>query len=337
MSVRIDRMWCLGALALLGSLAGIGCGAADVVEGEQVAESEENLDIGRFGGWQAVLPAGTFTSSPALLNIDGNLNAIEVYGKGQDNAVWYANRSSPTSAWTGWFTIGGVATSKPSVTMFRTDRRAVAVKGSDHRIWVNVTLGGTSGFQGFQAIGADVFSTGPAVTYLSPYLFVVARKSNKKLYWTRNDVSAGLNSNNWSAWAEIPNFLSESEPSLTRDSVRIMVGARGIENGAWINGTSNFGDTWNTWRRVGQGVIRDAPAVAWHTSSAGIEVSGRGTDDFMWVATANAATGATTGWSQIPGQTFVGGPGVAANGSSAGRFGIVGRRSDGTLSLNLWE
>jgi hypothetical protein len=129
---RTDLKWLLGVMALLG---GAGCGAEGMAEGEPVAEAEELLDMSRFKGWKPVLPIGVFLGPPAVVNVDGNLNAVDIYGQGTDKAIWYARRTGPLTPWVGWTRIPGAVESKPAATMFGTNRALVATR-DDGNVWI---------------------------------------------------------------------------------------------------------------------------------------------------------------------------------------------------------
>jgi hypothetical protein len=296
-------------------------------EAETTGQVQEQLDTSRFKGWNYI-PPGFFNSAPALASVNASATVFDAYGRGLDNAIYY-NYWSDLTGWLGWTSIGGTWTSKPAATVFGSSQRMVVAKGSDNAIWANWTTGvGHSGFQGWLRISSTVFDTAPAITYMSPYLFAVARKSDSKVYWTRNDVSGGYNHANWTAWDDIPVGTVTSEPAITAKSGRIVVAAKGQDNAFWIISSTNNGNTWSpAWSKVGSGIFKSAPALTYHGSS--VELVGQGTDNFMWAATANPTDGATGAWAQIPAAKFTSGPAIAANiGSASGKLALVGKTGD---------
>jgi hypothetical protein len=315
----------------------IGCGAGDEWQTEETtAEAQEYLDTSRFQGWSQI-PPGTFNAAPALIAVNTSATVFEAFGRGLDNAI-NVNYYSTLTGWIGWASLGGALTSKPAATMFNSTQRIVVAKGGDNAIWANWTAGsGHPVFQGWQPISSTVFNSAPAITYMSPYLFAVARKSDGKIYWTRNDVSAGYNHANWIAWDDIPIGSVTSEPAITAKSGRVVVAAKGTDNAFWLISSTNNGNTWSSsWSKVGAGIFKSAPAIAYHGSN--VELVGQGTDDLMWAATANPTNGTTGGWAQIPVGVFTSGPAIAANiGSASGRLAVVGKGQDNAFWINQWQ
>jgi hypothetical protein len=336
---RCAARWLASTIGLLCAAGSAACGATDAWQDEPVAEVEQDLDVTRFRGWEALAHPGVFLGGAAVLNVDGDLNHIEVYGQGTDGDIWYARRTQPSAGWEGWFDLGGPFVSKPSVTLFGANRTAVVALGDDDRTYIGTNDGPGTPFTPWKIIDTVTAidpSGAPAIAYIAPYLFVVQRRTDRKLYWTRNDVSAGLNHARWSAWKKIEIGVVSSEPSITVANNRFVLAVRGSDDRIWINGTGDHGDTWGEWRSIGTRTFRDSPAISWHGGS--LEVAGRSLDDKVWIATANAATGATTGWN-TPGAVFLTAPpGAAANPSaSTGRYAVVARRSDGKYFLNVWQ
>jgi hypothetical protein len=322
--------------ALVALLAHTGCGAHDgYQEEEAIGEVEELLDTSKFTGW-AQIPPGTFNSPPALVSVGSTADTLEAYGRGLDNAINYNYYNPSSASWNGWVSLGGVLTSKPAATIVDSQRIVVA-KGGDNAIWVNWTTGGHSSFVGWSQINGTTFNTAPAVVYMAPYVFVVARKSDNKVYWTRTDVSGGFNNTGWTAWDDIPIGAVTSEPAITAKSGTVVVAARGTDDAFWIISSTNNGATWaSSWKKVGAGTFSGAPAISYHGSN--VELAGRGTDNFMWVATANPSTGATTGWAQLPFGLFNSSPAIAANiGSSSGKLAVVGKGTDNAYWINRWQ
>jgi len=327
--------WFCGMFALLAHTA---CGASDgwqAEEAETIGQSEEHLDVSRFTGWSQI-PPGLFNSAPALVSVDSTATTLEAYGRGLDNTIYYNYFNSTNSTWQGWSSIGGQLTSRPAATIVGSTRYVVA-KGGDNAIWLNRTTGGHSSFVGWSQISSTVFNTAPAITYSSPYLIAVARKSDNKVYWTRNDITLGYDGANWTAWDDIPIGSVTSEPSITSKSGVVVVAAKGTDDAFWIISSANSGTTWSSsWKKVGLGTFKSAPAISYHGSN--VELAGRGTDDFMWVATASPSTGSTSGWSQIPFGTFTSAPAMAANvGNASGKLIVVAKGQDNAFWTDKWQ
>jgi len=330
--------WSVLALSL-GAFAA-GC-TAEATSEEDIASTSSEINVTKFHGWN-IIPSGTFTSDPAAIVLDSS-GTTEVYGKGFDNAIYY-NFFSTLTGWIGWSSLGGALTSEPSAARWATNAQAagseaiVAAKGSDNKIWVNPTLkppGGHPVFQGWRVIpGASTFASAPAITFRSPFLYAVARKSDSVVYWTRNDVSAGFTNAGWSAWTAIPGGVVSSRPAITTAGGTVIVAARGTDNQIWF--TSTTSTSWAGWQSVAGGTFTSGPAIAAHGPN-NVEVFGRGTDNAIWGASLNPSTAVSSGFSQIPGGTFTSGPASGAIDSSTGSLGVVARGFDNAYYLNSWQ
>ncbi|MFH0342930.1 MAG: hypothetical protein ACHBNF_12545 [Chromatiales bacterium] len=284
----------------------------------------------QFNEWWSPIPDGTLSSGPAVTS-DGN--ALHVYARGMDNAIWY-NFWSDITGWLGWSSQGGVFTSKPSATRFfyRKSHRAVVGKGTDNFIWIRVNTHTTS--TGWKKIPGGKFNSAPAIAYRSPYLHVFARKSDKVIYWARNDVSSGYNHSGWSAWTAVnPDGLFSSEPAVVVSSgVELVLVARGLDNRYWVN--RGFGSSWKGWNQIPDGIFSSGPAVSYRTGGI-VDVFGKGLDDHIWVASVDPTDGSTPGFSQIPNGQFKSPPASVSMNSQ--RIDVLATGLDNILYSNTWS
>ncbi|HTA19644.1 MAG TPA: hypothetical protein VK989_10150, partial [Polyangia bacterium] len=192
----------------------LGCSPGSNGEGNAVEATTSALSQSGFRGWQQI-PGQTFGSSPAAVSLDSS--TVSVFGKGGDNNYWqnfgFTFDGGSTWSWTGWTStdFGGMLFDcAPGATGFNTED--IAVAGIiDSTVYVNVNQRDSSGSLSWTGwaplpLAGDFLSMGVALTYSSSYLYAFAPGWDYKLYWTRNDVSGGYNSANWSTWTK----LSES-------------------------------------------------------------------------------------------------------------------------------
>ncbi|MGI8967040.1 MAG: matrixin family metalloprotease, partial [Limisphaerales bacterium] len=95
----------------------------------------------------------------SLMSVGKNLSgALEVFGRGTDNAVWHMGQTSANGTWTGWYSLAGVLTSAPIVGSNADGRLEIFYRGQDNALWTRWQLspgGSWSGEQQFQAVISD--------------------------------------------------------------------------------------------------------------------------------------------------------------------------------------
>jgi hypothetical protein len=97
----------------------------------QRGERDDFLYMRHEGGEWAKLGAGEITSEPAAIAAPNG--EIFVFGKGKDDAIWGVRCSEGTCG--DWFSLGGVLTSAPTVTMQPDGKVRVTATGTDGRPW----------------------------------------------------------------------------------------------------------------------------------------------------------------------------------------------------------
>jgi hypothetical protein len=333
MNERMGLKWSWAMIVFLG---GFGCGAPGSWEGEAVAVAEEAIDVSKFRGWESVGSPRSFDTSPALLNVDGNMTHVEVYGRSTDGAFWYTS-GDLAGVWSPWAYLGGPHASEPAVTMFGTGRRALVGLAWYGAIYINHTTSVGGQWLGWDPIpGGSDFVSAAAVAYRSPFLLVVARHENKLLYWSRNDVTNGLDNLRWSPWQAIPGTV-ESEPSIASNGSRLTVVTRRSGGGVWISSSENIGLSWSSWKQVSTKTFVGAPAISYTAAADVAQVTARASDNFIWIATVDPESAETSGFSKISGQTFASGPASVGKASGIAPFVVGSRRSDSTYRINVWE
>lgn len=113
----------------------------------------------RSAPWRK-LPGGAVASGPTATTDADDL--IHLFARGVQNAVMW-NRETAPGVWSGWETIGGVATSAPDamVVNLAVDKLIVVVRGTDGAYYVKVRNGAEWG--GWQKLGGQ-WTSAPALT-----------------------------------------------------------------------------------------------------------------------------------------------------------------------------
>ena len=142
-------------------------------------------------GWASIgAPPGGATSAPAA--VSNATGRIDVFVRGADAAVW---RTTWTTSWSPWTSVGGLATSSaPAVTSRGTDRLDLFVRGTDGQVYRSVNNGG--GWSGWVPLGGVMVSAPTAVATSANRIDIWVRGANNALqhrFWQPSG---------WSAWSE---------------------------------------------------------------------------------------------------------------------------------------
>lgn len=108
----------------------------------QRGASDDFLYMRTEGGAWAPVGAGELTSEPAAVVTPDKV--AYVFGKGKDDAIWGVRCQAGTCG--DWFSLGGVLTSGPIVTLDSNGKLRVSATGTDGRTWF-ITGDGQNWFQ----------------------------------------------------------------------------------------------------------------------------------------------------------------------------------------------
>ncbi|HEX5658154.1 MAG TPA: hypothetical protein VFX59_13210 [Polyangiales bacterium] len=251
---------------------------------EQIAigSAQQELAASSFHGWSSIGSSGLSNDPPAVVTRGTN---IDLYARGLDNQLHY-NYWSTRTGWLGWSALGGVFTSKPAATAMGTAGIAVAGRGLDSRIYINVRLSKTTSTGSPQAGTWDAipgleFNSAPAVAYYGQKLWVFAISTDGQLWVSQNAVtvsSAGLityDKLNWTAWAVIPGQTFNSDPAAVATGGRLLVVGRPLDRKFWQS--TSTGSTWTSWSQIPSGntTFTSAPALSTDAPYGQAHVFGR--------------------------------------------------------------
>ena len=104
-------------------------------------------------GIRHVVPAGGTLAQ----NGDGRL---EVFARGDDNALWHIWQIAPNNGWSGWASLGGNFPGQPAVWMNADGRLEVFVRGDDNALWHIWQTAPNNGWSGWTSLGGNI----PALT-----------------------------------------------------------------------------------------------------------------------------------------------------------------------------
>ncbi|WP_228566887.1 C1 family peptidase [Nocardia sp. SYP-A9097] len=155
-----------------------------------------------------------------------------------------------TAGWSGWESLGGILTSKPSAVSWGPNRIDVVVRGADsatyHRWWDGANWGG------WESLGGGL-QGGPAIcSWDAGRLDMFATGNDHQLYhkWFQGG---------WSGWEALGGVLSSDPAAVSWGPNRIDVFAQGMDSAMWHLWWD--GGHWGGWESLG-GVLDSAPAAA---------------------------------------------------------------------------
>lgn len=153
---------------------------------------------GRFIAGLAVLMLWCGVVVPAEPVSAATVDLI-VVGRGLDDAVWY--RSHQAGVWSGWTSLGGVATGRPEAVTYPDGRVGLFVRGQDGAVWMNESSDRVT-WSGWRSLGGIVEDVSVAVSTRGvftsyPYDVYVFAKGHDQRAWVRR-YSADTGS--WSDW-----------------------------------------------------------------------------------------------------------------------------------------
>ncbi|POH72342.1 hypothetical protein CVS27_15715 [Arthrobacter glacialis] len=156
----------------------------------------------------------------------------------------------PSHGWSGWESLGGIITSKPSAVSWGPNRIDAVARGTDSAIWHRWWDG--SSWNGWESLGGGCQS-GPAIcSWESGRLDMFVVGTDHQLYHKWFD-------GGWSGWEALGGLLSSDPAAVSWGPNRIDVFARGMDSAMWHLWWD--GSNWGGWESLG-GVCDSAPAVA---------------------------------------------------------------------------
>jgi len=155
-----------------------------------------------------------------------------------------------THGWSGWESLGGIITSKPSAVSWGANRIDAVARGTDSAVWHRWWDG--AAWNGWESLGGDCQS-GPAIcSWAAGRLDMFVVGTDHQLYHKWFD-------GGWSGWEALGGMLSSDPTAVSWGPNRIDVFARGMDSAMWHLWWD--GSHWGGWESLG-GVCDSAPAVA---------------------------------------------------------------------------
>jgi hypothetical protein len=326
----------LSYVAAIGLLAAVGCGAEPNAD-EDVTSVQAPLTMSKFGGWTPLPCCGSLTSGPAITS--RAVGDLVVVARGGNNNFFINTRNSG-GGWAGWVQLpgGGSFTSKPAVAAFPSNDGfnntllAVAGKGTDNKIYVNVQSGTPPSFTGNFSFSTQTFASAPALVRNGNQLVMVATDAFGTIFYSTHSLTPSYNANSWTAFTPISGTFFDDPALVAPLGGSVVLVAKAGDNMFY---RSTFNATWTSFAQIPFGTFSSGPALSsW--SITHVDVFGRGTDNFAWNSSSeNGGNSFPSGFNQVPFGTFT--SALAAVSYQTGHVALVGRGGDNNIWINTYQ
>jgi hypothetical protein len=254
--------------------------------------------------------AGVLDDDPAIAAVGAG--DMRIFVRGTDGAVW--TRSWNGSSWSGWSSLGGVATSGPAA-ITRGNIYDVFVRGGDNAYYHKYFTPASGWSAGWERLGG-VFHSAPGASLRdNSVIDVVGVGANQQLYQGYWTASTG-----WSKFGALGGGLSGRPSSVSPGPGILDIYMRGTDHQLYQKSWTNSGG-WTDFARLGGSLTSGVSATSWDANRRDVFVRGPG--NVPYVASYQAPN--WTGFSAFDGQ-ITSAPGAAALGP--GRLALVARAGE---------
>jgi acylphosphatase len=288
-------------------------------DNQQVPTNATDVNVVTPVRYDVVLAGGTLAQ-----NGDGRL---EVFVRGDDNAVWHIWQTAPNNGWSGWASLGGNIPAVPVVFPNADLRLEVFARGDDNALWHIWQTAPNNGWSSWASLGGN-FPGQPAVWMNADGRLEVFVRGDDNALW---HIWQTAPNNGWSSWASLGgNFPGDPVVYQNADG-RLEVFVRGDDNALWHIWQTAPNNGWSSWASLG-GNIPGQPAV-FHDDDGRIEVFARGDDNALWHIWQTAPNNGWSSWASLGGN-IAGQPTVFQN--EDGRLEAFARGDDNAL-WHIWQ
>lgn len=270
-----------------------------------------------------------FTSSAKRVaaNPDGRM---EVFARGDDDAVWHRWQLAPNGDWSGWADLGGRIVDDPVVARNADGRLEVFAVFDDGTVRHRWQLGGAQWGEGWADLGGvGIVGTPGVMANADGRLELFVRSWDGQLWhkWQREPSSAFVDD-----WYHLGTNIPTDPVIASNADGRLELFVRGEDNAVWHRWQLEPNGQWGGWSSLG-GEIVGEPTIATHRDGR-LEVFAIGTDGGAWHRWQMPEGGWSSGWANLGGVGLEGTPAAASN--ADGRIELVVRSWDGQL-WHKWQ
>jgi hypothetical protein len=250
------------------------------------------LSNGDYGPW-VTIPATGATSGPSVVMSDAT--HLKLVLRGTDNAVWFNSATLKADGspgpWQGWQSLGGYATTAPTIASLAADRLAVVTRGTDGAVWQRVWTG--AAWSTWATLNGYAYSSPVlmADTANSRYVVSVVGTDNK-VWQTGTGVTSPGPAGPWVGGGLPSTHAPASNGASAAAGAASLLSLGGPDHQVQLLDTATGGiaDTGGTVTSIaGMTRLPDGSTL----------VLGRGLDNALWVATYRA--GQPVSWKSLGG------------------------------------
>jgi hypothetical protein len=287
------------------------------------------LDAFGWEYWNDVGPRIASSSSAKRIGINSD-GRLEVFARGDDDAVWHRWQLEPSGGWSEWRSLGGTLVDDPVVGANgdgRLELFAVFDDGSVRHRW---QLGEGKWGDGWADLGGvGIVGTPGVATNADGRLEVFIRSWDGQLWhkWQQAPSSGFVED-----WYHLGTNIPTDPVIAANADGRLELFVRGEDSALWHRWQLESNGKWGGWSSLG-GEIVGEPAIGTNRDGR-LEAFAIGTDGAVWHRWQMPEGGWSDGWASLGGVGLEGTPAVASN--ADGRMEVVVRSWDGQL-WHKWQ
>lgn len=250
--------------------------------------------------WAEIIAAGTPTLAGTYTNLTGRtdaLNRFRTFMQAHFPAGTPTNLNtdnpfpllSPSSAWHGWESLGGIIESPPVAVSWGPDRLDIFALGTDqalyHRWWNGSAWGG------WESLGGTLVST-PSVVCWGPNRIDIFGVGTNNALWHKWWDGA-----KWGGWESLGGILTSPPSAVSWAPNRLDIFAIGTDSALyhrWWDGSA-----WGGWESLGGTLVDPPTAVSWGPNR--LDIFGVGTDHAVYHRWFDGGGGGWGGWQSLGG------------------------------------
>ena len=243
-----------------------------------------------WSGWTGL--GGQIMNGPGASAL-GSTSTVAA-ATGLNNGV-YRQTVPDSGPATGWLSLSGTATSRPSIAAGPPGTVSVVIRGGNGQAYVRQQVGGQWGE--WKSLGGLLDPVAPAVAANSAGVLAVACIGTDHAFYVKTRTASGV----WSSsWHRIGGGInSDVALSPTADGSRFVAVVRGGGMNGYVSVSNADASSWSSWTNIGGG-LASAPAVT--VNGNALEVFVIGFNNHLYRKTAangSSVTGWSTAWQML--------------------------------------
>lgn len=228
---------------------------------------------------------------------------------------------------TGFQSLGGKLTTKPTLARNKDGRLEVFARGTDNALWHLWQTAPNNGWSGWASMGGGISSDACVINNADGRLEIFVKGMDNALWHMWQTAP----SNGWSGWASLGGIITSNPVAGRNKDGRVEVFARGSDGNLWHIWQTAPNNGWSGWGSLGSAMLGN-PAVA-NNADGRLEVMFMGPDSSLRHIWQTAPNNGWSGWASLGG-VITTSPVFGTN--KDGRLEVFARGTDGAL-WHIWQ